>query len=164
LVPLEGGLLVMNTTLTRYQHALRRCLRALAYLQEHVLPVGVIRRCGLGYADNHTLEADYAELLAELAKYGGSLTLATQTLGALATVGGDQHLPHAVFANIDHLFAFKRPRRPTRKCSPGRWARRWKRPTWWSCAITSAMPAPEPPGRVIAGTGCTTADERPGRA
>jgi hypothetical protein len=50
--------------------------------------------------------ADYAALLAELAKYGASLTLATQTLGALADVGGDQHLLHAVFGNVDHLFAF----------------------------------------------------------
>jgi len=50
--------------------------------------------------------ADYAALLAELAKYGASLTLATQTLGALTAASGDQHLLHAVFGNVDHLFAF----------------------------------------------------------
>ena len=53
-----------------------------------------------------TPATDYAALLAELAKYGASLTLATQTVGALADVGGDQHLLHAVFGHVDHLFVF----------------------------------------------------------
>jgi hypothetical protein len=45
-------------------------------------------------------------LLAELAKYGAWLTLATQTLGALVGPSGDHHLLDAVFGNTDHLFAF----------------------------------------------------------
>src|SRR5216683_4187126 len=45
-------------------------------------------------------------LLAELAKYGASLTLATQILGALAAAGADQQLLHAVFGNVDHILAF----------------------------------------------------------
>jgi hypothetical protein len=50
--------------------------------------------------------ANYEAFLAELAKYGASLVLATQSLGALDEVDPGRGLRHAVFANVDHLFAF----------------------------------------------------------
>jgi hypothetical protein len=50
--------------------------------------------------------ADYAAILAELAKYGASLTLATQTLGALASFDHDGELRAKVFGDTDHLFVF----------------------------------------------------------
>jgi DNA primase len=81
--------LVLNTTVTLYQHALWRHPPALAYLRQHALwrhpPAlaylrqrgfsdSLIRRCGLGYADGHSLEA-------YLRQHGG-LRLA-ETLGLL---------------------------------------------------------------------------------
>src|SRR5439155_26494823 len=50
--------------------------------------------------------ANYEAFLAELAKYGASLVLATQSLGALDTVDPQRGLRNTVFANVDHLFAF----------------------------------------------------------
>jgi hypothetical protein len=50
--------------------------------------------------------ANYEAFLAELAKYGASLVLATQSLGALDEVDPGRGLRHAVFANVDHVFAF----------------------------------------------------------
>jgi len=50
--------------------------------------------------------ANYEAFLAELAKYGASLVLATQSLGALDEVDPGRGLRHAVFANVDHLLAF----------------------------------------------------------
>lgn len=57
----------------------------------------------------HTLPGiDYEGILGELAKYGASLTLATQSLGRLATLDpeGVRDVRGMVFANIDGLFAF----------------------------------------------------------
>lgn len=48
---------LMNTACALYQHALWREARALTYLRERGIPDWVIRRCGLGYADGHSLEA-----------------------------------------------------------------------------------------------------------
>jgi len=48
---------VMNTACGLYQHALWREPRALDYLRERGIPDSVIRRCSLGYADGHSLEA-----------------------------------------------------------------------------------------------------------
>lgn len=48
---------LMNTACALYQHALWREPRALTYLRERAIPDWVIRRCGLGYADGHSLEA-----------------------------------------------------------------------------------------------------------
>jgi len=48
---------VMNTACALYQHALWREPRALDYLRERGIPGSVIRRCSLGYADGHSLEA-----------------------------------------------------------------------------------------------------------
>jgi hypothetical protein len=50
--------------------------------------------------------ANYEAFLAELATYGASLVLATQSLGALDEVDPGRGLRHAVFANVDHVFAF----------------------------------------------------------
>src|SRR5260370_30045538 len=48
--------------------------------------------------------ANYAGMLAELRKYGGSFTLATQSLAYLDRL--ERTLRATVLANIDHLFAF----------------------------------------------------------
>jgi DNA primase len=48
---------VMNTASALYQHCLWREPRALRYLRERAIPDSVIRRCALGYADGHSLEA-----------------------------------------------------------------------------------------------------------
>lgn len=48
---------VMNAACALYQHALWREPRALDYLRERGIPDSVIRRCSLGYADGHSLEA-----------------------------------------------------------------------------------------------------------
>jgi DNA primase len=66
--------LVLNTTVTLYQHALRHNWRALAYLHSRGVSDEVIDRCGLGYADGHSLEG-------HLRRHGG-LKLA-ETLGLL---------------------------------------------------------------------------------
>ena len=52
--------------------------------------------------------ADYEAILAELAKYGANLVLATQSLAQLAALDREQHraLRSVVFANLDGLFAF----------------------------------------------------------
>jgi hypothetical protein len=82
-------------------------LVALAIGRQATLPPGGRRHVALLVDEFHALPAaDYAALLAELAKYGATLTLATQTLGALVTASGDHHLLDAVFGNTDHLFAF----------------------------------------------------------
>lgn len=48
---------VMNTAGALYQHTLWREPRAIAYLRGRGIPDRVIRQCGLGYADGHSLEA-----------------------------------------------------------------------------------------------------------
>ncbi len=47
----------MNTACALYHHALWREPRALGYLRERGIPDSIIRRCSLGYADGHSLEA-----------------------------------------------------------------------------------------------------------
>ncbi|HEY0582946.1 MAG TPA: hypothetical protein VGE94_12240, partial [Chloroflexota bacterium] len=57
----------------------------------------------------HTIPgADYEAILAELAKYGANLVLATQSLARLLALGRDEGrgLRAMVFANLDGLFAF----------------------------------------------------------
>ncbi|HEV7662381.1 MAG TPA: type IV secretory system conjugative DNA transfer family protein, partial [Chloroflexota bacterium] len=57
----------------------------------------------------HTIPgADYEAVLAELAKYGANLVLATQSLARLLALGRDdgRGLRAIVFANLDGLFAF----------------------------------------------------------
>ena len=51
---------------------------------------------------------DYEAILAELAKYGANLVLATQSLAKLAALDREQHraLRSTVFANLDGLYAF----------------------------------------------------------
>jgi DNA primase len=48
--------LVLNATLVLYRNALWRLPHVLAYLRDRGLPDWVIRGCGLGYADGHSLE------------------------------------------------------------------------------------------------------------
>jgi DNA primase len=48
--------LVLNATLVLYQHTLWRSPQTLGYLRGRGLPDWVIRTCGLGYADGHSLE------------------------------------------------------------------------------------------------------------
>ncbi len=58
------------------------------------------------------------EFLAELAKYGASLVLATQSLGKLDAIDVDRGLKRAVFANVDHLFAFNCSAEDARALAP----------------------------------------------
>jgi hypothetical protein len=82
-------------------------LIAQAIGDQAALPRGSRRHVALLVDEFHALPAaDYAAILAELAKYGASLTLATQTLGALAGFDRDGELRAKVFGNTDHLFAF----------------------------------------------------------
>jgi DNA primase len=76
---------VMNTACALYQRRLWREPRALAYVRERGLPDWVIRRCALGYADGHSLEAF-------LRRRGGLRT--AQELGLLRrpTRGDSAHL------------------------------------------------------------------------
>jgi DNA primase len=48
---------LMNTACALYQHTLWREQTALDYLRQRGIPDWVIRRCALGYADGHSLEA-----------------------------------------------------------------------------------------------------------
>ena len=82
-------------------------LLALAIGQQATLPPRERRHVALLVDEFHAVPAaNYEAFLAELAKYGASLVLATQSLGALDEVDPGRGLRHAVFANVDHLFAF----------------------------------------------------------
>src|SRR5229473_423027 len=82
-------------------------LVALAIGQQAALPADQRRHVALLVDEFHALPAaNYEAFLAELAKYGASLVLATQSLGALDTVDPQRGLRNTVFANVDHLFAF----------------------------------------------------------
>lgn len=80
---------LMNTACALYQHCLWREPAALAYLRERGIPDWVIRRCALGYADGHALEA-------YLRRHSGLRTI--QELGLLRRPGrGDEGRPRAEF-------------------------------------------------------------------
>src|SRR5947199_7270857 len=82
-------------------------LLALAIGQQAWLPVSQRRHVALLVDEFHALPAaDYEAFLAELAKYGASLVLATQSLGAIDDLDPARGLRHAVFANVDQIFAF----------------------------------------------------------
>jgi hypothetical protein len=82
-------------------------LVAIALGQQASLPTDQRRHVALLVDEFHALPAaNYEAFLAELAKYGASLVLATQSLGALDTVDPQRGLRNTVFANVDHLFAF----------------------------------------------------------
>jgi hypothetical protein len=82
-------------------------LLSLAVGQQAVLQPGQRRQVALLVDEFHAVPAaNYEAFLAELAKYGASLVLATQSLGALDEVDPGRGLRHAVFANVDHVFAF----------------------------------------------------------
>jgi len=85
-------------------------LLALVIQAQAVLPPGQRRQINLLVDELHTMPgADYETYLAELAKYGASLTLATQSLKRLDALDREQHraLRATLFANLDGLFAFQ---------------------------------------------------------
>ncbi len=82
-------------------------LVAMAIGQQASLPANERRHVALLVDEFHALPAaNYEAFLAELSKYGASVVLATQSLGALDAVDPQRALRHAVFANVDHLLAF----------------------------------------------------------
>jgi hypothetical protein len=82
-------------------------LLALAVGQQATLEPNERRHVALLVDEFHALPAaNYEAFLAELAKYGASLVLATQSLAALDEIDPGRGLRHAVFANVDHLFGF----------------------------------------------------------
>src|SRR2546428_10247745 len=82
-------------------------LVAIALGQQAALPADQRRHVPLLVDEFHALPAaNYEAFLAELAKDGASLVLATQSLGALDTVDPQRGLRNTVFENVDHLFAF----------------------------------------------------------
>ncbi len=84
-------------------------LVALAIGEQAALDPGRRRPALLLVDEFHSMPgADYEGILAELAKYGANLVLATQSLAKLAALDREQHraLRATVFANLDGLFAF----------------------------------------------------------
>src|SRR5262249_62200659 len=82
---------------------------ALAIGEQAAVEPGQRRPVTLLVDEFHTMPgADYEAILAELAKYGANLVLATQSLAKLAALDREQHraLRSTVFANLDGLFAF----------------------------------------------------------
>lgn len=83
---------------------------ALVVGEQVTLPPSQRRPVSVLVDEMHTIPgADYEAFLAELAKYGAALTLATQSLTRLNVLDKEQHraLPATLFANIDGLFAFQ---------------------------------------------------------
>jgi hypothetical protein len=77
--------------------------------EQAVLPVRDRRAVTLLVDEFHAMPgADYEAILAELAKYGANLVLATQSLARLEALDREQHraLRATVFANLDGLIAF----------------------------------------------------------
>jgi Helicase HerA, central domain len=92
---------------------------ALAVGQQAVLAPGRRRHVAVLVDEFHAMPAgNYEAFLAELSKYGGSLALATQSLGAIDALEPDRGLRHAVFANVDHLFAFSCSAEDARTLAP----------------------------------------------
>jgi hypothetical protein len=84
-------------------------LVTLAIAEQARLDVADRVRMSIFVDEFHTIPgADYEAILAELAKYGANLVLATQSLVRLLTLGREdgRALRAMVFANIDGLFAF----------------------------------------------------------
>lgn len=82
---------VMNAVCEVYQRSLAAEPRALAYLRERGIPDWVVRQCGLGFADGHSLEA-------QLRRYSGGLSTARE-LGLLGRpVRGGEYPPREFFA------------------------------------------------------------------
>jgi hypothetical protein len=87
--------------------------------QQAILPPARRRDVAVLVDEFHALPAaDYEAFLAELGKYGASLVLATQSLGMLDAIDADRGLKHAVFANVDHLYAFNCSAEDARALAP----------------------------------------------
>jgi len=85
-------------------------LIALVTSEQAALPPEQRRPVNVLVDELHTMPgADYETYLAELAKYGASMTLATQSLKRLDALDREQHraLRATLFANVDGLFAFQ---------------------------------------------------------
>jgi hypothetical protein len=79
----------------------------LAVGAQAALPPGERRRATIVVDEFHTMPgADYESLLAEQAKYGANVYLATQSLARLDARDPERALRAIVFANLDGLFAF----------------------------------------------------------
>lgn len=84
-------------------------LIALGIAEQAELDPGQRRSATLMVDEFHTMPgADYEGILTELAKYGASLVLATQSLATLEALDREREraLRARVFANLDGLFAF----------------------------------------------------------
>ncbi|MFN8472484.1 MAG: DUF87 domain-containing protein [Anaerolineae bacterium] len=96
-------------------------LLSLAIRERAMWPKGQRSPVHLLIDEAHTLPSiDYEGILGELAKYGASLTLATQSLGRLANLDaeGVRDVRGMVFANIDGLFAFHMSAEDARYLAP----------------------------------------------
>jgi hypothetical protein len=112
----DGGVVIVNTargTIGENSAALIGStllnLVALAVAEQAGLPATQRRPITMFVDEFHTIPgADYEFILAELAKYGANLVLATQSLARLLALGRDdgRGLRATVFANLDGLFAF----------------------------------------------------------
>ncbi|HEX2515516.1 MAG TPA: hypothetical protein VH257_12485, partial [Chloroflexota bacterium] len=77
--------------------------------EQAALPAADRQRVSVIVDEFHTMPgADYEGIVAELAKYGASLVLATQSLSQLETLDprGGRALRTTLFSNLDGLFAF----------------------------------------------------------
>jgi hypothetical protein len=77
--------------------------------EQAALPAPARQRVSVVVDEFHTMPgADYEGIVAELAKYGASLVLATQSLARLETFDptGGRALRATLFSNLDGLFAF----------------------------------------------------------
>jgi hypothetical protein len=80
--------------------------------EQAALPAHARQRVTVVVDEFHTMPgADYEGIVAELAKYGASLVLATQSLARLETIDpqgghGGRALRSTLFSNLDGLFAF----------------------------------------------------------
>lgn len=114
--PRSGAIVIVNTakgTVGEDTSALLGAtllnLVALGVAERAALPRSERRPVTFIVDEFHSMPgADYESILAELAKYGASLILATQSLAAVETVDRDQgrSLRAKVFSNLDGLFAF----------------------------------------------------------
>ena len=114
--PRSGAIVIVNTakgTVGEDTSALLGAtllnLVALGVAERATLPPSERRPVTFIVDEFHSMPgADYESILAELAKYGASLLLATQSLAAVETVDRDQgrSLRAKVFSNLDGLFAF----------------------------------------------------------
>ena len=115
--------------------------------EQAALPAAARQRVSVIVDEFHTMPgADYEGIVAELAKYGASLVLATQSLSRLETLDPREGGPCAPPSSATWTGcspSTPAPRTPA-TWSPS-WAKGWTRPTSWSWGSTAATPS-SPPG------------------